>query len=292
MSPHPSSSLGRRRCADKGSIARRDRSRSRSLRRVRGRKGCGPDSCRPGKQNLTVDFKTHAASSRLKLVHISKCAGTSLENWGAQHGFQWGKRWPAIGSARKTGLLAPHEERMKSAPWHIPPRFFVDSPYCGFSNFAVVRNPYARAISEFRCPWAGFMAPVRGSCDRKKRRASATCADLNSWICKKLTGGVARPPFTNGHWIPQHLYVFDGDGQRVVSEDDVIRFEHLADGIAALLQRHGLHEFPYTALAKTNVSEMPSFNVKHLDGATCKLIEEAYAEDFVQFGYDCLPSSG
>lgn len=238
-----------------------------------------------------AEMKARAAASRLKLVHISKCAGTALENWGSEHGFSWGKRWPAIGRARKLGLLAPHEERMKTVPWHVPPRCFVHSPYKGFINFTVVRNPYDRVISEFRCPWVGFNAPVRGSLVRKKLRKRATPAQLNRWIREKLSKGVARPPFTNGHWIPQYLYVFKGDGKRVVSKANVVRFEALTDGMAALFRRHGLGDFPCAALTKTNASEMPKFDVGHLDGTTCRLIEQVYAEDFKQFGYKRLQSS-
>merc|ERR1712070_378037 len=113
---------------------------------------------------------------------------------------------------------------------------------------------------------------------------------LNSWIYQKLSKGVARPPFTNGHWIPQYLYVANGDGERVVDEANVIRFEDLTGGIAALMRRYGLHDVPFAGLSKVNASEMPSFDVKHLERATCRLIEEAYAEDFKQFGYDLLSS--
>ncbi|CAE8724677.1 unnamed protein product, partial [Polarella glacialis] len=93
----------------------------------------------------------------LKFLHITKNAGTALEAWGLTLGCQWGRRWLAV-KERNLELLPPHQGRMRSEWWHIPPRFFADNPYKDFETFAVVRCPYQRAISEFRCPWKGFRA--------------------------------------------------------------------------------------------------------------------------------------
>merc|ERR1719277_2862728 len=128
---------------------------------------------------------------------------------------------------------------MLCEPWHIPPRYFCKNPYAGYDIFAVVRNPYSRMISEFRCPWKGFQAPksARSFSDRQKRkglRAAASANDLNAWILEQLQQRRARPPFRSGHLIPQHIYIFNSNGKRFVPAANVLRFERLNADFAAL----------------------------------------------------------
>ena len=126
-----------------------------------------------------------------------------------------------VGPAMETGgeaegkLRPPHEQRLRSEWWHVPPSFFLEDPYEGCQVFAVLRCPYRRAISEFRCPWKGFLAPARG--EKKEMRLKATKGDLNAWLQRRLRK--LGPPFRNGHLIPQHLYIFK-DGQPYVAQED------------------------------------------------------------------------
>lgn len=218
----------------------------------------------------------------LKLIHITKCAGKSLEDWGGQRGYAWGRLWKAIKEAWAKGLVPPQEGRMKSEPWHLPPRFFRESPYTDFDTFVVVRDPYERAISEFRCPWKGFEAPTGSSQARKTRRAAALPEQLNEWLQRKLRGGVAQPPFRNGHFIPQHMYLFDARGQHTVPPENILRMERLDTDFADLLRRYGLQS---SLLGRSNESQVPRFSCKDLTVETRRLIEEAYAEDFKLLSY-------
>jgi len=168
----------------------------------------------------------------------------------------------------------------------MPPRYFKSNPYAGHELFAVVRDPYARIISEFRCPWKGFQAPMQVPKARRNQRhalrASATAAELNAWVVEQLRGGRARPPFKSGHLIPQHMYIFNDSGERLVSVHNVLRFEQLIEQFAQFAAKHKL---PDASLEQTNESEMKRFSLKDLSLTARRLIEEEYSEDFKLFGY-------
>lgn len=241
--------------------------------------------------------------SHLKLLHITKCGGSALEAWGKAHGFAWGRHWLVVKEALKRGLLPPMEGRMKCEPWHIPPCFFRRNPYAGRHVVAVVRDPYTRLISEFRCPWKGLAAPTGLSAKRQDRRRSATPADLNEWLQEKLRSGAATAPFRNGHLIPQSLYLcslgimaatdatignHDAGGSRPRKTTlTILRFERLGADFKQLAQQYGLPDAD--DLPVKNESEMRRFTIDDLAEVTRRLIEDVYANDFTLFGYKKLP---
>lgn len=220
----------------------------------------------------------------LKLLHITKCAGTALECWALHCGLKWGRRWHAVRDGLAAGLKAPHQGRLKSEWWHVPPRFFIEDPYAGYSTFTVVRCPYRRAISEFRCPWKGFKAPTGKDDARKRLRTAATATEMNSWLRAKLLSGASTPPFRNGHWIPQHFYIVDEAGRRRVPESNVLRMETLSMGFKEMLARHG--HSPDAELASVNESEMPRFSLSDLLPETRRMIQDCYAGDFDLLSYE------
>lgn len=232
--------------------------------------------------SLLIWLRTRAMAERpkLKLLHITKNAGTALEKVGLRVGLKWGRQWKQV-EKQKGKLRAPHEKRLRSEWWHVPPSFFLEDPYEGCLVFAVLRCPYRRAISEFRCPWKGFLAPARQE-RKKEMRLKATKGDLNAWLQSRLPK--LGPPFRNGHLIPQHLYIFK-DGRPYVAQENRLRFDHLAEDLGQLAARCGL-DLPEPA--KVNESEMPRFGVEDLDQCSRTLIEEVFAKDFDLLGFPRL----
>jgi hypothetical protein len=199
----------------------------------------------------------------LQFLHIPKCAGTSIENWGRTHGYRWGRFFT---KGKGLQLKAPNEGRWKCVLFHVPPQFFEHDPYENYELFTVTRCPIERAISEFRCPWHGFCAPAKTE-GAKRRRREATKDELNSWLLKKtkplLEGRVGK----NAHLLPQHWYL-----DRVKPEN-ILRFEHLDKDWAAFWDRRGLKVEP---LNYDNQSEMPRFNKEDLKPETIERLHKVY----------------
>ena len=211
----------------------------------------------------------------LQFLHITKCAGTSLENWGRKNGFKWGRFFKGtIGQ-----LKSPHENGLRSERHHVPPSFFVENPYASYDLFVVVRDPFDRAISEFRCPWKGFRAPAKTK-EARDQRANATKEDLNNWLSDRM--GKMRAPFKTCHLIPQSAYIFDESDNAVIPAERVLKFENLTEDLTRLCAEIGL---PEMKLVHANASEMPFFDYHSLTEEVRNLLRLAYARDFELLSY-------
>lgn len=229
-------------------------------------------------------------SYKLKLVHITKTGGSAMERWGFDNGFRWGWFWLYWTDDNETG----NPRAFKKCPQHTPPQFFSKSnPYDGYDMFTIVKDPYARIISEFRCSETGFYAlhdtrtaGTVSSNTRAALRAGATVDDLNKWVIERLRGGAARPPFQFGHMVPQHFYLYGKSGESLIRPENILRAESLDEDFAALKQRYNI--VGGGPIQEINPSEMKRFNVTDLSEEARQLIEEAYSEDFDKLGYPKL----
>ena len=192
-------------------------------------------------------------------------------SWGRKRGLRWGAFF-----AGKTGALSfPYENRLKSERHHVPPCFFLQNPYELCELFAVVRDPLARAISEFRCPWKGLCAPARSEKARSKR-LGATSSDLNDWLLSKHRKGAMEPPFKNCHFLPQATYLLDANDQLLLPSNRVLVFERLEEEFARMCQE--LH-LPFGGLPHENSSEMPRFAINDLTQEVKTMLGDVYARD-------------
>ena len=76
--------------------------------------------------------------TELKFIHISKCAGTFIEEMGKLNNIKWGKYHTEYGW------------------WH---EIFINKSYRlkrKYHWFTIVRNPYTRILSEYYCEWGGI----------------------------------------------------------------------------------------------------------------------------------------
>jgi len=205
---------------------------------------------------------------KLKFIHITKTAGTTIEELARSRGILWGRFDHDLRQLEGRFLCG-------SAFWHTPLRFLEENALQelqrNFDFFAVVRDPYERVISECYCPWAGLHPET----DSRE--------SFNAEICKQLLRLKQRirdnehPP---GHWTPQHYYVYDERGERMVQH--VIRFENLVAEFAALMERYGLDISIDTC---HNAGRSKQYSVSELSGNNIRLINEIYAGDFKRFGY-------
>ena len=172
--------------------------------------------------------------------HIPKAAGTSVERW-------------LLGGGLDPGV--PDYERLFG--WERS------------GDFAVVRNPYARAVSAYHYVFEQHQQRF-GSFEGYVRALPALIAGAN--------------PRTRGHehHLPQVGYT-RLDGAACCHE--LARFERLPDSLRPVAERLGITR----PLPFSNSYRHPSRGYRPVSSfytpETARLLAEVYAEDFASFGY-------
>jgi len=138
----------------------------------------------------------------LKFIHISKCAGTSIENAARKERQFWGRFHHEYGYRHK---LFP-----RLSPW------IIDK----YDWFMVVRNPYERALSEYY--W--FF--------KNAEKINHTKEEMNSFIIDKIR---QRSRFGN-HFTEQYKYLHPTVNIRI------IKFENLDEEFTALMKEYNLEK--------------------------------------------------
>ncbi len=201
----------------------------------------------------------------IKFCHITKTAGTSIEEAGREAGFRWGR----LDEEYLEQFPYPRHRltRPSDAIWHLPLREFDVNPYENCLVFTVVRDPYTRVVSEFYCPWFGPGEPD-----------DLTENQFNEWICRQLDA-----PIHHSHLCPQHRYVFGPAQERMI--EVVLHFENLAREFNEFIEtyrpgcRLDRHENPRRVYPSR-------FSADSLDRHSVDAINAFYARDFEEFGYD------
>jgi len=237
----------------------------------------------------------------LQFLHISKTAGSAIEKWGLAHGLHWGVYWKQClkqSSPREfteTDVTAVSSYRVKLVvnleTQHAPPSWFQDDPYAGWDTFMVVRNPYTRVLSEFRCPWAGFCGVNSGifcpvhAWRRSFMRMQADAQILNLWVRARLEEKLNR---LGGHLIEQTEYLYDDGIRRETTT--ILRYENLTAEFGELMARYGYNSDELKDVNSVSLREMPEFSVDDLDQESRTVIEERFGSDFAEFDYAMMTS--
>jgi len=138
----------------------------------------------------------------LNFIHITKCAGTTIENVGKEGGIKWGRffeKWPK------------YHQPFSSKPTMLKKQY---------DWFIVVRNPYSRILSEFYCKFGGV----------GKRAHTFNKKTFNHKIQTLI-----KRPHRGFHYVPQHLYV---DDSTVIH---ILHFENLKNDFEKLMQKYKLN---------------------------------------------------
>lgn len=116
----------------------------------------------------------NAQIKELKFIHITKCAGTSLEDIAKEKGIFWGRHhkeygyWHEIFSKKGKDLKDKYD-------W-----------------FMIVRNPYDRILSEYHCKWGG-----------NGKRNNFTKEEFNKFLIKKIN----KRSESGDHYTEQYKYL-------------------------------------------------------------------------------------
>jgi hypothetical protein len=194
-------------------------------------------------------------------VHIPKAAGQSIEHvFLSKMGLTWPQRAPLLLRENSDPRLGPERLAHLCASEYVSCGHVAQADFDAYFKFAVVRNPWARLVSEYKFSLAG-----RG----------VSFADF-------LFKHFPPPGLSDGrrHVEPQWKFVCDADGQLAV--DQIIRFETLAEDIGPVFTR--IFGEP-TALPRVNAARDQRDYRAFYDGRTRAFVEDMYRGDIELFQY-------
>ena len=276
-----------------------------------------PEAVRDAFWKAAVLDQTTAApdAPALTMIHIPKNAGTTIEEVGHAHGYNWG-RWTHVPSwhSELWGHTSSNNWRFTTAkdkrdsgavpygcspcsPWHVPPASYQRelgfNPYNPLTNetFCVVRHPYARAISEILY-YQGLLRNVsKSTCAADTINGLVNGAldsvqdfllGFSSWDGALDARNLDGRAMADCHWLPQAAYA---NGPGVPACQHVLHVESLEADWAQLMQgRAGA--IATTELSKFKVNESPcNVTVGVLSPATRDRLAQLYAADLAAFNY-------
>lgn len=191
----------------------------------------------------------------LKFIHITKCAGTFIEDIGQKHGINWGRFHTEYGY------------------WHD----FFEKKSPSLKNkynwFMVIRNPYDRIISEYYCEWGGI----------GKKNITHTKEQFNNFLIYKIKNRI----LSGEHYSEQFKYLDKN------IDINIIKFENLNKELDSLFKKYNIPINIYD-YRKTNTKESKNkalkFTKEDFSAELINLINEVYNNDFKEFNYEKIQS--
>lgn len=202
--------------------------------------------------NLICNENELNEMSKLKFIHITKNAGTSIEEIGLKKYQMWGK-YDRTYSKKYSG-------------WHEP---FINKPLdykIKYDWFLVVRCPYSRVVSEFNF------------CNKAFNLNLINVSEINKYIQKSISN--YHKYELKYHFYPQWLYYDTKNNIKTT----ILKFENLETDFNNLMKEYSLD-------LKLDIHKQKSekvFTVNELSNETIKLINEVYSKDFKLFAYKMI----
>lgn len=193
----------------------------------------------------------HNNLKELKFIHITKTAGTSIEDIGFEKGISWGRNHKEYGNCFQF--------------WHqLFPR--VDRKIKDkYDWFMVVRDPYTRLVSEYHF-FNQKSAIIKQNLSVK---------DFNNSIQENIQ--IANNGAC-GHYLSQHRYLDD------TCKIHVLSFENLESDFNKLMCRYNLD----LTLSKHLNKREYVFTKDDFTNETIDIINRVYKLDFEQFNYKMI----
>ena len=184
--------------------------------------------------------------SGLHFLHIPRTGGASVEK--------------VIGH-RERGPRQ-YAQKMACSFWHTPPRDLEPSNlYLRKTTFCVVRDPLARALSEFKLWRAQRLARNESRVVAMDEMTSANAYLRHTFGPEAVTrGGASRGHGADCHLLPQSQYVWDAAGVRTCTH--VLRFEVWGgrESLCACVWVQSAHESQPEAAAYSSASPQASMD--------------------------------
>lgn len=199
-------------------------------------------------------------SKNLIFIHIPKNAGESIEkSLGMYKGAHWESYWGVVNGNVVLQHLTATELKML-----LNDDFFWQDAV----KFAVVRNPWSKAVSEYNWylrygPPCEFSEWLRGLADRIR---------INTQINILETA----------HNVEQYKFIYDEHGQCMV--DHVLRFESIQNDFGQLMKRCNV-QCTLTHAEQTRSSSSKPYR-EYYKPKDVEIVARIYKRDIEMFGYE------
>lgn len=246
-------------------------------------------------QQQSLQWKQHPIPlKRLEFVHITKTGGSAIEKLAAVNNIRWG----ACHFINSEKLNCDHTHHVPwrelyiGTAWHAPPKVInalvpkEKNPYFGADLFAVVRNPYDRAVSEYHCRYFG-MGGAKDNDDP---------VVMNKWI-QNMIRELEEHPLeyyykspelkkypSKKHYVNQVEYIYDNDGTALIQ--NVLHYENLHQEFYQLMKKYNLKlTLPKKERNGVNISSKGKLTYMDLSDESIECINRYAAADFKGLGY-------
>jgi hypothetical protein len=191
-------------------------------------------------------------------VHVPKTAGQSIERvFLAQHGLDWDNRAALLLCANRDPARGPARLAHLYAREYVSCGHVSETDFSRHFKFAVVRNPYARLVSQFRFRYQDKL-------------------DFRAFV-ERL--GAGEYDDRTRHMASQANFVLGDDGALAV--DEILRFEELPAAFAPVSRRVFGFEQPLPHVNRSRgLDPTDSF-----DNNLRRIVFRRYERDFDLFRY-------
>lgn len=225
---------------------------------------------------------------RTIFVHIPKCGGISVETvFLDAHNLRWSERAPLLLRERYEAERAPRRLAHLTAVAYVQGHYLSQELFEAYFKFAVVRDPYLRAVSLYQ--YLGFHHAMSFSAYTSRFLARAVEDDEHPW-----------------NWFVKPQAAFICDRKESVLVDKIVRLDRISEELPPVLRRAGAPVVSVPHVNATAKVESPRVqaraklrqavvfrnrprlvsgrHVQH-DEATRRAVREIYARDYDLFGY-------
>ena len=186
---------------------------------------------------INDQLPTSFSEKNLAFCHITKTAGSAIEEAGRTAGLEWGK----YDSKLEASLLHWHQP-LSDLEWHQLNTILNDSAF-----FCVVRDPIERCISEFFCKWGNMELRLHACNGYHLTKLQFNILLISLTLSKTSFRPLSRvfntirwgriPASAPFHWLEQSRYTHK-DEVKIVRH--ICRFENLTDDLQSVVTHYGI----------------------------------------------------